>query len=870
MWNRAGFADLVRLKSSGLNETQLYLSELGVVEVADTEAEGGLAPGQAAPGAVPAVPGRRQPGALCCCSNCGCFGEPADFYADGAFCGKVCHDVAAGRAAIKKKRAELADKKKRKLADVEEEDEKDVKPWKKLHEDSPPLVYGGGSFSWSRYLRALSRSVPAARAAPELGPELPEAARFLPGQRLEAVDPARPELICACTVAEVVGSRLRVHFDGYSVRFDFWTDASSRLVFPCGWTERHWAPACSVRPPRGHVGPFSWPAYLRQQGAQAAPDRCFSGLDDLESPFKRVSSDLHVGHRLEAADVSEPRHMRPARVAQVRAFQFLVEFDGAAAPPGFWAELDSPRVRPVAWGEEHGLPVLPADGPEARPFSWQSHLVETRSLPAPVPALVRVMHVVEVTRHGLCVADCPYVEDAERRHQAADRLTSELPEEPDLTRYCTGWGGGRRGRGAWRGPRPDSGPPSSRGSVHLHRDLSSIASEVSNSVFDSKDRPVQDVRAAWPRCPLLRRVDRFLAEHRAVHLWGANMVRLFLEQFAPPAADARRLQTFVDEEIDGESLLLLTRDDLRSLLKLSLGTAIKLHGCIVRMRKHFNYRGQKANANGSRPTSRSSNGSRLNSRYYTCSRLASRSNTNSRLASRSNTDSRLASRSKPATGPRLTSRSYTDSRLAARSNTDSRLAYRSNTDSRTTSRSYTDSRLASGSNTNSRLASRSNTNSRLASRSYTDSRLAPRSNTNARPTSRSNTDSRLTSRSKPVTGSRLATRSYTDSRLASRSYTDPRLASRSYPDSRLTSRSNTDSRLTSRPKPVTGSRLASRSYTDSGLTSRSHTDSRLASRSHTDSGLASRTIWRPGSAAAVAGGLPAGHSGGSSARRQAP
>ena len=52
----------------------------------------------------------------------------------------------------------------------------------------------------------------------------------------------------------------------------------------------------------------------------------------------------------------------------------------------------------------------------------------------------------------------------------------------------------------------------------------------------------------------------------------------------------------LSQEIDGEALLLLTRDDLCSLLKLRLGTAAKVHNCIVRLRKHFNYRGVSAGA----------------------------------------------------------------------------------------------------------------------------------------------------------------------------------------------------------------------------------------------------------------------------------
>ena len=52
----------------------------------------------------------------------------------------------------------------------------------------------------------------------------------------------------------------------------------------------------------------------------------------------------------------------------------------------------------------------------------------------------------------------------------------------------------------------------------------------------------------WPRCGHLRAVDRFLAENRAVHLWGVDTVLRFLSKFTGPGADADlQLKTFKEE-----------------------------------------------------------------------------------------------------------------------------------------------------------------------------------------------------------------------------------------------------------------------------------------------------------------------------------
>lgn len=62
------------------------------------------------------------------------------------------------------------------------------------------------------------------------------------------------------------------------------------------------------------------------------------------------------------------------------------------------------------------------------------------------------------------------------------------------------------------------------------------------------------------------------------------------------------------QEIDGESLLLLTREDLVSLLQLSLGAAVQVHACIVRLRRLFNYRDHRR-SNFASPAAARANGS---------------------------------------------------------------------------------------------------------------------------------------------------------------------------------------------------------------------------------------------------------------------
>ncbi|XP_043218407.1 uncharacterized protein LOC122379893 [Amphibalanus amphitrite] len=676
-WNWSGFANITKKRKReepDTKETHLFLNEFGLVEVLDRSARTAFSGSGRT--ACPRAGTGRQPDAICWCSVCGSYGCLADFTSGGEFCSRVCRDVSTGREALDKKRRGI-DVKMQKTPS-QKENMASIKS-KGRKKDSQPLVYPGtGSFSWSVYLDALGRTLPTAVAAPDPkdGPP-PARLPFFVGERLEAVDPRDPSLTCVCTVAEVSGSRLRLHFDGYSVRFDFWVESSSRDIFPCGWTERHRTNETDLQAPPGRRhAPFRWADYLRELRARAAPDAAFTCVIEDEKPIQRVEMEVRAGQRLEAADPAHPRHMRPARVAQVRDDRVLVAFDGAGGSPGYWAELSSPRLRPVTWAEENGVPVLPpSDWTETDgPFRWQTHLVRTRSLPVParmlrtrniptlhpgmrveavdvrVPALVRVMHVVEVSRHGLVRLRPDGWRGAPDQWVAADgpglhapgwcRRTGH-PLTPPVTRPQAGRCGtpGCAGLGNAGGPRyrrhivteqcpyreqrevtpdrrasalqeekeldsvelpsppapaTDPPPPPARKVVTLSRDISSIASEVTDTVFD-KDAPAPERRGVWPTCKKLNTVDRFLAMHSAIHVWDAETVHRFLCHFGPTGDAGSSLDIIKDEEIDGEALLLLTRDDLCSLLKVSLGTATKIHNCIVRMRKRYNYRGRSAN-----------------------------------------------------------------------------------------------------------------------------------------------------------------------------------------------------------------------------------------------------------------------------------
>lgn len=62
---------------------------------------------------------------------------------------------------------------------------------------------------------------------------------FKKDYKLECIDPKHPSYLCVCTIVKVKGARLRMHFDGWSESYDFWTNWDSPFIFPMGWCDKN-------------------------------------------------------------------------------------------------------------------------------------------------------------------------------------------------------------------------------------------------------------------------------------------------------------------------------------------------------------------------------------------------------------------------------------------------------------------------------------------------------------------------------------------------------------------------------------------------------------------------------------------------------
>ncbi len=110
---------------------------------------------------------------------------------------------------------------------------------------SPPLGFGNELSKWPKFLERIIHSAGGEKGlfAPETcfastPPAKPPRNEFKPGQKLEAVDPKNPHLICPATVRDVNRDKIFVLFDGWSQASQFWVSYTSRDIFPVGWCKR--------------------------------------------------------------------------------------------------------------------------------------------------------------------------------------------------------------------------------------------------------------------------------------------------------------------------------------------------------------------------------------------------------------------------------------------------------------------------------------------------------------------------------------------------------------------------------------------------------------------------------------------------------
>ncbi|XP_072307748.1 scm-like with four MBT domains protein 1 isoform X2 [Eucyclogobius newberryi] len=180
---------------------------------------------------------------------------------------------------------------------------------------------------------------------------------FKEGMKLEAVDPAAPISIRPATVTKVCNEQyFLVTMDDLCGIEDsdcpgrsFLCHRHSPGIFPAQWSLKNGLTLC---PPSGFQGPdFDWADYLKQCGAEAAPQQCFP-IEQCEHGFKE-------GMKLEAVNPLSPENVHVASVARVKGQYIWLSLEGLKTPmPEMIVHVDSLDIFPISWCETNGYPLV--------------------------------------------------------------------------------------------------------------------------------------------------------------------------------------------------------------------------------------------------------------------------------------------------------------------------------------------------------------------------------------------------------------------------------------------------------------------------------------------------------------------------------
>lgn len=66
----------------------------------------------------------------------------------------------------------------------------------------------------------------------------------------------------------LLGYRIKLHFDGFPIDYDFWVNADCPDLFYPGWCKQN---SRILQPPKNYKGKFDWTSYLNSLNALPAP-----------------------------------------------------------------------------------------------------------------------------------------------------------------------------------------------------------------------------------------------------------------------------------------------------------------------------------------------------------------------------------------------------------------------------------------------------------------------------------------------------------------------------------------------------------------------------------------------------------------------
>ncbi|NWZ01771.1 SMBT1 protein, partial [Loxia curvirostra] len=178
---------------------------------------------------------------------------------------------------------------------------------------------------------------------------------FSEGMKLEAVDPMAPFVISPATVLKVFNDKyFMIEIDDLRAECAssqrYVCHLNSAGIFPVQWSLKN---GLHLSPPPGYPGQdFDWADYLKQCGAEAAPQSCF--------PLLTSDHGFKENMKLEAVNPVDPEEVCIATVTKLKDSYLWLQLEGSKKPvPECIVSVESMNIFPVGWCETNGYQLRP-------------------------------------------------------------------------------------------------------------------------------------------------------------------------------------------------------------------------------------------------------------------------------------------------------------------------------------------------------------------------------------------------------------------------------------------------------------------------------------------------------------------------------
>ncbi|NXR76957.1 SMBT1 protein, partial [Pycnonotus jocosus] len=178
---------------------------------------------------------------------------------------------------------------------------------------------------------------------------------FSEGMKLEAVDPMAPFVISPATVLKVYNDKyFLIEMDDLrperAAGQRYVCHTNSAGIFPVQWSLKN---GLHLSPPPGYPGQdFDWADYLKQCGAEAAPQSCF--------PLLTSDHGFKENMKLEAVNPVDPEEVCIATITKLKDSYLWLQLEGSKKPvPECIVSVESMNIFPVGWCETNGYQLRP-------------------------------------------------------------------------------------------------------------------------------------------------------------------------------------------------------------------------------------------------------------------------------------------------------------------------------------------------------------------------------------------------------------------------------------------------------------------------------------------------------------------------------